>query len=77
MKRSRAAGCALVRQGNGFWFRLERPKQIVMAVHRETAKIVAMPEMKVRLAMVGIEPVASSPEEFASQIGAELPNGAI
>jgi tripartite-type tricarboxylate transporter receptor subunit TctC len=57
----------------GFLVPAGTPKPIVMALHREIAKIVLMPEMKARLAMVGIEPVGSSPEEFASQIEAELP----
>jgi tripartite-type tricarboxylate transporter receptor subunit TctC len=57
----------------GFLVPAGTPKPIVAALHREIAKIVVMPEVKARLAMAGIEPVASSPEEFASQIGAELP----
>jgi tripartite-type tricarboxylate transporter receptor subunit TctC len=57
----------------GFLVPAGTPKQIVTALHRETVKILAMPEMRARLATIGIEPVGNSPEEFASQIGAELP----
>jgi tripartite-type tricarboxylate transporter receptor subunit TctC len=40
--------------------------------YREIAKIIALPEMKERLAALGFEPVASAPDEFGRQIGAEI-----
>ena len=44
------------------------PKDIVTLLHREIAKMIALPEMKERLATLGLEPLGSTPEEFARQI---------
>ena len=44
------------------------PKDIVALLHREIAKMLALPEMKERLAMLGLEPLGGTPEEFATQI---------
>ena len=41
------------------------PKEIVAFLHREIVKIIALPDVKERLAVLGFEPVANSPEEFA------------
>ncbi len=48
------------------------PKEIVALLHSEIAKIIALPEMRERLATLGFEPVVSTPEEFASQIRVEI-----
>jgi tripartite-type tricarboxylate transporter receptor subunit TctC len=48
------------------------PKEIVALLHREIAKIIALPDMKERLATLGFEPVVSTPAEFASQIRLEI-----
>jgi tripartite-type tricarboxylate transporter receptor subunit TctC len=50
----------------------ETPKEIVGVLYREIAKIIALPEMKERLAALGFEPVVSAPDEFGRQIGAEI-----
>jgi tripartite-type tricarboxylate transporter receptor subunit TctC len=50
----------------------ETPKEIVGVLYREIAKIIALPEMKERLAALGFEPVVSAPDEFGRQIGAEV-----
>jgi len=42
------------------------PKEIVATVHREINKVIALPDVKERLAVLGFEPVASTPEEFAA-----------
>ena len=47
-------------------------KEIVTVLHREIAGIIALPDMKQRLATLGFEPVASTPEEFAKRIGTEI-----
>jgi tripartite-type tricarboxylate transporter receptor subunit TctC len=47
------------------------PKEIIVLLHREIAKIIAVPDMKERLATVGFEPVVSTPEEFAKQMKVE------
>jgi tripartite-type tricarboxylate transporter receptor subunit TctC len=48
------------------------PKEIGMLLHREIIKIVALPDMKERLSMIGFDVVASTPEEFAMRIKAEI-----
>src|SRR5262244_4398848 len=41
------------------------PKEIIAFLRREIAQIVASPDMKERLAVLGFDPVGSTPEEFA------------
>lgn len=48
------------------------PKDIITVLHREIVKIIATPEMKERLATLGLEPVGDSPEEFAAQMKVEM-----
>ena len=48
------------------------PADIVTALHRESAKILAQPDMKDRLAALGYDVVASTPEEFAARIKTEI-----
>ena len=48
------------------------PAEIVSALHRESANTLAQPEMKERLAALGYEVVASTPEEFAIRIKTEI-----
>ena len=48
------------------------PVDIVAALHRESAKILAQPDMKERLATLGYDVVASTPEEFAIRIKTEI-----
>ena len=48
------------------------PADIVAELHRESAKILAQPEMKERLATLGYDVVASTPEEFAIRIKTEI-----
>jgi tripartite-type tricarboxylate transporter receptor subunit TctC len=48
------------------------PKEIIDTLHREIVRIVALPEVKERLAGLGFDPVANRPEEFAAQIRAEI-----
>ena len=47
------------------------PNEIIGAVQREIAAIVALPDVKERLPTLGFEAVASTPEEFASRIKVE------
>ena len=51
---------------------IEFGKDIVALLHREIAKIIAVPQMKNRLATLGFEPVVSTPEEFGTEIGIEI-----
>jgi tripartite-type tricarboxylate transporter receptor subunit TctC len=47
------------------------PSEIIGAVQREIAAIIALPDVKERLPTLGFEAVASTPEEFASRIKVE------
>src|SRR5262245_4578432 len=47
------------------------PREIVTALNREIVRVIALPEIKERLAALGFEPVANSPAEMARQIRAE------
>jgi tripartite-type tricarboxylate transporter receptor subunit TctC len=48
------------------------PKEIVNRLHGEIVKIVADPEVKRRLAVVGFEAVGSTPAEFDARVKAEI-----
>ncbi len=48
------------------------PKDIVTLLHDEIAAILALPDIRTNLTMIGFEPVANTPEEFAARIRAEL-----
>jgi tripartite-type tricarboxylate transporter receptor subunit TctC len=48
------------------------PKDIVSLLHDEIAKVIALPDIKERLTMIGFDPVASAPEEFAARIRVEI-----
>jgi tripartite-type tricarboxylate transporter receptor subunit TctC len=48
------------------------PKEIIDKLYREIARIVALPEVKQRLAAIGYTPVANTPEEFAAQIKTDV-----
>jgi tripartite-type tricarboxylate transporter receptor subunit TctC len=47
------------------------PRAIIAFLHREIVKIIALPDVQERLAALGFEPVASTPEEFAGRARAE------
>jgi tripartite-type tricarboxylate transporter receptor subunit TctC len=48
------------------------PKEIIMLLNREIAAAISLPDTKERFAMLGFEPVGSSPEEFTAQIGTDI-----
>jgi tripartite-type tricarboxylate transporter receptor subunit TctC len=48
------------------------PRTIIAFLHREIVKIIALPDVQERLAALGFEPVASTPEEFAGRARAEF-----
>ena len=52
------------------------PKEVLSTLHAALARAMANPAMKAQLLALGIEPGASSPEEFAALIRAELPKWA-
>jgi tripartite-type tricarboxylate transporter receptor subunit TctC len=48
------------------------PKDVIDTLYRETAQIVAQPDVKEQLRAIGYSPVANTPEEFAVQIKQEV-----
>ena len=52
------------------------PKAIIELLHREIVKVMALPDVQERMAVLGFEPVASTPEEFAARIKVEIPKWA-
>jgi tripartite-type tricarboxylate transporter receptor subunit TctC len=48
------------------------PKEIVELLHREIAKIIALPETRQRLETLGFEPLASNPADSMARIRQEL-----
>jgi tripartite-type tricarboxylate transporter receptor subunit TctC len=47
------------------------PKDVVTLLHREIAAIIAAPDVKLRLATLGLDAVGGTPEQFAAQLRAE------
>ena len=47
------------------------PREIIDALQREIARIIALPDVKERLPTLGFEAVGSTPQEFAARIKAE------
>ncbi len=45
------------------------PREIVIRLHDELARILAMEDMRAQLANLGMEPLGGTPEEFAADIG--------
>jgi tripartite-type tricarboxylate transporter receptor subunit TctC len=48
------------------------PKAAINFIHREIVEIMALADVKARLAVLGFEPVASTPEEFARHAKVEF-----
>jgi tripartite-type tricarboxylate transporter receptor subunit TctC len=48
------------------------PSDIIVLLNREVVNVIALPDMKERLATLGFEPVGSTPKEFAERIAVEL-----
>ena len=61
---------------NGFVLPTGTPKPIVEFLHREVLKVMAMPDVREKLASMGFDPVASTPEEFTAWIRSEIPRWA-
>jgi tripartite-type tricarboxylate transporter receptor subunit TctC len=56
----------------GLLVRAGTPKDIVDLLHREVVRVMAVPDVRDRLVMLGFEPVADSPDEFAMWIRNEI-----
>jgi tripartite-type tricarboxylate transporter receptor subunit TctC len=48
------------------------PKAIVNKVHGDIVKLLALPDVKERVAGLGFDIVASSPDQFSAQIRSEI-----
>jgi tripartite-type tricarboxylate transporter receptor subunit TctC len=48
------------------------PKEIVILLHREIVRIMALSDVKERLATLGFESIASTPQEFGARIRTEF-----
>lgn len=52
------------------------PAAIVRALHLEAVKALALPDLRAKLADLGLEGIGNSPDEFAAAIKAEIPKWA-
>ena len=57
---------------NGFVVPSGTPKPIVDLLYREVVKVMAQPDTREKLAGMGFDPVASTPEEFWQWMKTEL-----
>jgi tripartite-type tricarboxylate transporter receptor subunit TctC len=48
------------------------PRDIVDQWHRETARVMGLAEVRQRVALLGLEPVVNTPDEFSAQIKTEV-----
>jgi tripartite-type tricarboxylate transporter receptor subunit TctC len=60
----------------GLLVRAGTPPEIVALLHREVAGLMALADVRERLATLGYEAVANTPDEFARWIKAEIPKWA-
>ena len=52
------------------------PATIVRKLHLETVKALALPDLRAKLADLGLEGIGNSPDEFAAVIKSEIPKWA-
>jgi tripartite-type tricarboxylate transporter receptor subunit TctC len=57
---------------NGFMAPAGTPKPIIDFLHRETVKVLSLPDTREKLSTMGFDPVASTPQEFAQWIRSEI-----
>jgi tripartite-type tricarboxylate transporter receptor subunit TctC len=48
------------------------PKDIIAFIHREIVSILALPDIKERLTVLGFDPLGSTPEQFVRHVSAEF-----
>jgi tripartite-type tricarboxylate transporter receptor subunit TctC len=49
------------------------PKDVIEKIYKDTAKVLAEPDVRERLQKIGNEPMGTSPAEFAADIAREVP----
>jgi tripartite-type tricarboxylate transporter receptor subunit TctC len=52
------------------------PKEVGDLLYRETVRVIALPEIREKLAAIGFEPIGSTPGEFSNRIRTEIPKWA-
>ena len=52
------------------------PKEVGDLLYRETVRVIALPEIREKLAAIGFEPIGSTPAEFSDRIRTEIPKWA-
>jgi tripartite-type tricarboxylate transporter receptor subunit TctC len=57
----------------GFMAPAGTPKEIIEKIYKDTAKVLAEPDVRERLQKIGNEPMGTSPAEFADDIALEVP----
>lgn len=55
----------------GFWAPGKTPRALIARLNQETVRVLQQPETKERFLASGVEPVGSTPEEFAAAIKSE------
>ena len=55
----------------GLFVPARTPKEVVVRLNREIVKVLQMPDVKERLHTLGLEPLTSTPEQFAAYIKSE------
>ena len=55
----------------GFYVQTGTPKEVIEIIRQKVVKIIAMPDVKEKLAAVGFVPIGDTPEEFASYLKSE------
>jgi tripartite-type tricarboxylate transporter receptor subunit TctC len=61
---------------NGMFAPAKTPVAIIRALHLETVKALALPDLRAKLADLGLEGIGNSPDEFATAIKSEIPKWA-
>jgi tripartite-type tricarboxylate transporter receptor subunit TctC len=61
---------------NGMFAPAKTPVAIIRVLQLETIKALALPELRVKLADLGLEGIGNSPDEFAATIKLEIPKWA-
>ena len=61
---------------NGLLAPARTPATIVRKLHLETVKALALPDLRAKLADLGLEGIGNSPDEFAAVIKSEIPKWA-
>ncbi|MBI4189471.1 MAG: tripartite tricarboxylate transporter substrate binding protein [Betaproteobacteria bacterium] len=57
---------------HGMFAPAKTPQAIIQRLHRETVRVIHLPEVKERLLKSGVEPVGNSPEEFGAYIKSDM-----